>query len=114
MGHGHGLNGVGNQLTGSQRIFHSGMAHRNAVANADGGDEHRGSAGHGDARFDGRRHFIEVDMSRDDIAVGRNNTDEGATQLLLGEAGRIEQRAVRSPLGAFCGLLAAKWHLNPP
>ena len=47
------LDGVGDDLAARQRVAHPLVVHRDAVADADGGELERRAAGHADARLDG-------------------------------------------------------------
>ena len=46
VGHQHGLHAVADQLAGGQGVLHAHMAHGDAVAHADGGDQDGGAACH--------------------------------------------------------------------
>ena len=82
------------------------MPHGDTVTDADGGDEDRGAARHAHTGLDGVGNLVEVGVAGDDLTVGGNNADQRAVQLLRGVAQRIEQAAVRCPLGAFFGIIA--------
>jgi len=82
------------------------MPHGDTVADADGGNEDGGAARHANACLDGIGDLVEVGVAGDDLAVGGNNADQRAVQLLRGVAQRIEQAAVRCPLGAFFDIIA--------
>ena len=82
------------------------MAHSDAVADTDGGDEDGGAACHAHTSLDGIGDLIQMGVAGDDLAVGGNNADQRAVQLLRRVAQRIEQAAVRCPLGAFFDIIA--------
>ena len=56
--------------------------------------------------LDGIGNLVEVGVAGDDLTVGGNNADQRAVQLLRGVAQRVEQAAVRCPLGAFFDIIA--------
>ena len=94
VGHGHALDGVGNQFTAGQRIHHSLVRHGDAVADGDGGELHRDAAGHQDALLGRIRDAAQMEVSGDDLVEGVDDTDQGlAADVLLEMAGGIEQAA---------------------
>ena len=94
MGLRQGLDRVRNELAGRQRILHANMAHRDAVAHANGRHDDRGAARHGDAGLDSRRDLVQVDVARDDLGVGRDDADDRALHLLIGQTAGAQQRTV--------------------
>ena len=68
MGGDHRLDAVGDELARRQRIVHAVVSHRDAVAHSDGRNEHGGAAREPDARLDGVRELVEVDVPGDDLA----------------------------------------------
>ena len=101
VGHGHGLSGVGNEITGDQGVLHTHMAHGDAVTHGDGRELHGSAPGGPDAGLDGLGDLIQIHMAGDDFVVGAHHTDERTLQLLLGVAQGIEQRAVGCRGDAF-------------
>ena len=77
------------------------MAHSDAVADTDGGDEDGGAARHAHASLDGVGDLIQMGVAGDDLAVGGNDADQRTVQLLRRIAQRIKQAAVWCPLRAF-------------
>ncbi len=105
-----GLDRVGNQLAGSKRILHADMAHRDAVTDTDCGDEHRRAARHADTGLDRVGNFIQVDVPRDNFAIGRNHADHRAGKLLIGVAAGAQQRTVWHTLRAFYDIVTSSGH----
>ncbi len=87
-------------------VFHSRVAHRDAVADADGGELDRRPARAPDARLHGVRDRAEVDMAGDYLVFSVDDADKRPVELLVGIAHRLEQRAVRSALHALLDLVA--------
>ena len=106
VGHEHRLDAVADQLAAGKGVFHAHMSHGDTVADADGGNEDGGAARHANACLDGIGDLVEVGVAGDNLAVGGNNADQRAVQFLRGVAQRIEQAAVRCPLGAFFDIIA--------
>ena len=98
MGHEHGLHAVADQLTGSQGILHAHMAHGDAVAHADGGDQDRCAACHLNACLDSVGDLIQIHMAGHDLAVCAHHADERTLQLFRGVTQCIKQAAVRRTL----------------
>ena len=86
VGFQHGFGGVGDQVTGDQRILHTFMAHGDAVTDGDGGENDGGAAGHGNAQLHGIHDFIEVHVTGDDLIVGADHGNQGALLLLFRQA----------------------------
>jgi len=112
MRHCHGFHTVRNQLTAGQRIFHSNVSHRNSVADADGRNQDRRTTRHPDSSLDGIRNFIEVKVTRNNLAVSADNADQRPVKLFLGVSHCIEQAAVRCALCTLCHICAAQRHNN--
>ena len=95
------LNAVRDQLAARQRILHADVAHRDAVADADGRDEDGGAPCHLDACLDGVGDLIQIHVAGDNLTVGTHHTDEGAVQLFRGVAQGVKQASVGRALRAF-------------
>ena len=106
VGGGQGLHGVGDEFPGGQGVVHPPVAHDDAVADADGGDLHRGAAGGVDAGLHGLRQLVKVRVAGNDLALGADHADEGTVQLLLGESGGEEEGAVGGPVHPLGHLMA--------
>ena len=100
MGVGHNLHGIRNVLAGRQREEHTLMVHRNAVAYADGGELHRGTASYADTGFHSLCDFIQMHMSGNDLILGADHADDGTVQFLLSQAQSPEQGAMRDAVHA--------------
>ena len=103
------LYAVRDQLTACQRIFHADVTHGDAVAYADGRNEHRRTACHANTCLNRIRDLIEVDMARDDLGICRNHTDDRLPDLLIGHTAGTQQRTVRHALGS-CGDVITSSH----
>ena len=101
VGNGHALGGVGNQVTGDQRIPHADMAHGNTVTDGNGGKFNGRAAGHTNAGLDRLGDLVQIHMSGDDLVMGTDNTHQRAVRLLLGIAQSGKQGAVGGPLHAL-------------
>ena len=101
VGNGHGLGGVGNQVTGDKGVFHADVPHGNAVTHGDGREDHRGPAGCRDACLDRIGDLVQIHVARDDLIPGAHHADNRAADLLVGETESIKQAAVRGAFNAF-------------
>ena len=102
MGPGHDLAAVGDVVPGGQGEAHALVVHGYAVAYGDGGKFDGRAAGHADAGLDGLGYPVEMHVAGHDFVGGVHNADEGAGDLLLGQAEGVEQGSVR---GLFQALL---------
>ena len=107
VGDGHGLGGVGDQVTGDQGVLHADVAHGDAVAHGNGGELHRSAAGGADTRLHGLGDLVQIHVAGHDLIVGAHHADEGTLQLLLGVAQSIEQGAVGGAFHALGNIVAA-------
>ena len=73
MGLEHRLDRVGDHFPAGQRIFHSVVAHGDAVVHADGVEYERHAARLADALFDVIPHLIEMHVAGNDIDVAVAN-----------------------------------------
>ena len=108
------LYAVRDQLTACQRIFHADVTHGNAVAYADGRNEHRRTACHANACLNRIRDLIEVDMARDDLGICRNHTDDRLIHFLVGHTAGAQQRTVRHALGSCSDVITSSHRDFPP
>ena len=108
------LYAVRDQLTACQRIFHADVTHGNAVAYADGRNEHRRTACHANACLNSIRDLIEVDMARDDLGICRNHTDDRLLHFLVGHTAGAQQRTVRHALGSCSDVITSSHGDFPP
>ena len=106
MGHKHRLHAVANQLAAGEGIFHTHVAHSDAVADTDGGDEDGGAARHAHTGLDGIGNLVQMGVAGDNFAVGGNNANQRAVKLLRRVAQRIEQASVGCPFRAFFDVIA--------
>jgi len=77
------------------------MIHGNAVTDADGVKNHRGSTAGVDAGFNGIHQFVQVHMSRDDFIKGIGNADHRPFHFPVGKSISPQQRTMGSPFRAF-------------
>lgn len=96
MGLYHCFDGIGNDFSACQRVFHSVVSHSDSVANADGIEDERNAACFDNAFFDALGDFVEVDVSGDDIDVGGDDGDERFVEVLFLDTASAEQGAVGS------------------
>ena len=78
----YGFNGVTDQFTAGQGIFHAHMTHSDAVADTDGRNQNGGAACHAHAVLDGLGQLVQVHVAGHNLAVGGNHTNQRAVQFL--------------------------------
>jgi hypothetical protein len=83
------------------------MAHGDAVAHANGGDQDGGAACHLNAGLDGIGDLVQIHMAWHDLAVGAHHADQRALQLFLGVTQCIEQASVRGALRTLGHIVAS-------
>ena len=105
MGLQHGLGGVGDQVTGDQGVFHTLVAHGDAVTDGDGGEHDGSAASHGNAQFHRVHDLIQVHMAGDDLVVGADHGNQGPLLLLFRQAKSVIQAPVGGVLGAVHDLV---------
>ena len=88
VGPDHGLDGVGDDLAGGQRILHAGVAHGDAVADGDGVELEGHAAGVADGLFDHLGHLVQVHMAGHDLAEAVGDGDKGLVDVRLGSGRR--------------------------
>ena len=79
------LNRIGNNLTASKGEMHTLMVHGDAVAHADSGCLQRRTTRHADTCFNSFSDLIQVIMAGNDVIGRRDNGDEWALDLLIGQ-----------------------------
>ncbi len=99
----HGLDAVGDEFARCERVFHAGVAHGDAVVNADGVEFER----HAACGANGFAHFatdhVQVDMSGDDLNEGVGDGDERFVPIGVGldHARGPQKGSMGSANGAF-------------
>ena len=106
------LDGVGDELAARERVFHARMAHRDAVADTDGRELQRRTAGGRDAELCSLGNLAQMDVARDDFIEGIADADERLLEVLLTVAVRMEQRTMRATRGAFLDNIASHKQLS--
>ena len=91
----HCFGGIGNQITGDKRIFHSNVSHSDAVANGNRGKHDGRTACHCHAELYGIYDFVEIHMSRYDFVIGADNTNQRAFLFFFDQSQGVKQTAVR-------------------
>ena len=113
VGHGHRLAAVRNQFAGREGILHANVAHRNAVAHADGRELDRHAARQTDAVLDGLRDVVQVVVPRHTLRLCAHHADQRKLQLLVGQAERFPQGTMRRFLRAALDAIT-DCHLTVP
>ena len=93
--HRHRLDRIGDQLAAGQRVVHPGVAHGDAVADADGRELDGRAARPLDARLHRLGDGVQVHVPGDDLVLGVDHADQRAVQLLIRQPQRVEQAAMR-------------------
>src|SRR5699024_9196764 len=83
VGHGHGLCGVRDQVSCHQGVLHADMSHGNAVTDGNGREHDGRSACHGNSHFYSLDDLVQVHVTRHDLIVGSDDTDQRSVQFLL-------------------------------
>ena len=107
MGADHGFHGVGDELPAGQRIFHTGMAHGDAVAYTDHIKFNRCSARFADRLLHQFAHLVEVRVARDDFVERVTDGNERLLDILRRHSGGPHETAVRCPLDTLLSFVAA-------
>ena len=100
----HALGGVGDQVTGHQRIFHALVSHGDTVTDCNCRKYYRCTASHGNAQLDSFHDFVDVHVSRYDLIIRRNNADQRTFHFFLGHSQCVEQ----GTLGCLIDTLTVK------
>ena len=101
FGAGHGFDGVRDDLTRDERIAHAGGAHRDAVGNGDGAENHRFPAGRVGALGGFGGQAVDVHVAGGDHGPGRGDADDGLLEVGVVEAHRPEHRSAGGAIGAI-------------
>ena len=96
-----GLDRIGDDLAGNQRVFHPLGAHRDAVAHGDRSEELWHPAGITDRCFGSTREGIKTGIARRDGAVRAGDADDGFAEVAIAKANGAEHGPVRRTLHAF-------------
>ena len=89
----HGLDRIGDHLARDQRIAHARRAHRNAVRDGDGIEQHALAAGGIGAGCRLARQLGDVHVAGGEIGPGRGDADLRLGEILIGEADRAQHGA---------------------
>ena len=112
MGRGHDLDGVGDELPGRQGIFHAGVVHGQAVADADDPELEGGAAIEAHPGLGRLGDLVQVDVAGDEFVKGIGHADDGLVDLPVGQAHGLEEGAVGIFLQALFHQVAA--HATAP
>ena len=97
MGRGHDLDGVGDDLPGGQGIFHAGVVHGQAVADADDPELQGGAAIQTHPGLGRLGDLVQVDVPGDELVIGIGHADNGLVDLPVGQSHGLEE----GPMGIF-------------
>ena len=113
VGHGHGLDAVGDQLPAGQRVAHAQVAHGDAIVHGDGVEleGHAPRLAHG--LLDHRREDVQVGVARHDVGVRIHDADERFGKVLILHARRPQQAAVPGTLDALLHGVRSHGHSSP-
>ena len=111
----HRLDAVGDQLAAGQRVLHAGVAHGDAVVDADGVELEGHAAGLAHGLLDDAADLVQVDVAGDDVGVGVADGDERLVEVGLGadDAGGAQQAAVGRALEALLDLIGTHGQAFP-
>ena len=101
VSHCHSLCRICDQITGHQRIFHTGMSHSDTITYGDSREHDRCSSCHCNSHLYCLHDLVQVHMSRYDLIVRADNSDQRSVHLFFCQSQCIEQRPVRCLLHAF-------------
>ncbi|MEI2999352.1 MAG: hypothetical protein V8T86_00390 [Victivallis sp.] len=103
----HGLDAVGDDLAARKRIFHAGVAHRNAVADRDRIELVRNAARLADRVADDFADLFQVAVARNDVRVRVAHSDVRLLEILVGKPGCTHEAAMRRALQPLLHDIAA-------
>ena len=86
----YGFNGVTDQFTAGQGKAHAAMTHGDTVADADGREFNRCTAGSGNAELDCFGNIAQMDMAGNDFIEGITDTDQRFLQIFIAIAHSME------------------------
>src|SRR5208283_6188417 len=98
----HGLDAISDEFAGRERVFHSAVAHRDAVVDANGVENERYAAGFAHETLDELPDLVEVGVAGNAVRVTVGDRDERLVEVVFGfdAAGRPQQAAMRCALSA--------------
>ena len=106
MGARNAFDRIGYDFARNQRIAHSFMPHRDAVAYADNGKFNGSTAGHAHARFYRFGDFIQIYVSGNNFVFCAAYADKRPVQFFFGISHRPKERAVRSAVASLRYIIA--------
>ena len=77
--------------------MHALVIHRDAVAHTNGIDLQRCAARHAHARLNSVGNLLEMNMARNNLVLGGNDSNQRTAHLFVGKAIRFKQAAVWRP-----------------
>ncbi len=86
MGGRHGLDDIGDQFAGRERIVHAPVAHGDAVADARHAEKEGPSAAGVHALLDEPLEVAHADVAGDQVGEARGHADHGPVELAPGDA----------------------------
>ena len=110
----HYLDGVSDELSGSEGISHALVVHCETVAYADGEELKRNAARISDTVLYCAGDLVQVHMSGDVIAGSTDNRDERSVHFAVSYAQSLEYRSVRSFLYSFFNKITSHDFSFPP
>src|SRR5207245_5895044 len=96
-----GLDRIGDNFAGDERVLHPLSAHRDAVGGGDSAEDLRHRAGLLDGGFSAFGQAVEAEVAGCDGAVSVSNADDGFGEVGIGEADGAEHGAVGGALDAL-------------
>ena len=95
----HGFDGVADEFTAGQRVFHAFVSHGDAVADADSGKFYRCTAYQDDASLDCLCHAVQEQMPRDQFILRVDDTDERTVDFFFYISHSVEEGTYRGSAG---------------
>jgi hypothetical protein len=108
----HCLNRVGYYFPRRKRVFHTGVPHRDTVADGDSIELEGDPARIANRLLDNLGNFIEMDVARDDFAETVGDGDEGLIDVGVAYSAGVKQSPVGRPLKTFLYCIAC--HIRLP
>ena len=105
------FDGIGDDLPAHQRGLHAVVTHRDAVGDGDRRELARRAAGVRDAALGRLRLARQRDVAGRGLVPAGRHADQGLMNLLVGQAHRIEERAMRRALRPLGHMAAGKLRL---
>ena len=113
MGGSHGFDAVGDDFAAGQGILHPLVPHGDAVADRNGVELVRHTAGFADRVADDLSDLLQVAVTGNNIGVGVADADERAFDLFGGNPGGAHQGAVRGAFEPLLHGIAAHFQNSP-